>query len=278
MKGITILFQQDNPNGLKIVEMDGWSGKCFIAPRANLKDLKKIPEASQPGIYFLFGEGEDPARPEVYIGQGAFFIDRLLVHDKDAKKNKWSTAVAFTGGLDVGDVTFLEHVAVKMAKSANRYKIENGNAPKEKILNDYRRNSAEAYFENIRFILSAFGFSLFDEKPSERSVEEMYYWKTDKADAKGTLLENSKFIVFESSVARIKESPSFIGSSGSNLRARLLKEGILKHINDDSYVFTKDHIFTSPSAAGDTVAGRSTNGWTVWGNKNKKTLDEVKRK
>jgi len=37
-------------------------------------------------------------------------------------------------------------------------------------------------------------------------------------------------------------------------------------------------VFNSPSAAVATILGRSSNGWRSWKDKNRKTLDELKRK
>ena len=42
-------------------------------------------------------------------------------------------------------------------------------------------------------------------------------------------------------------------------------------------VFTRDHLFTSPSMAAMAVMGRSANGWIEWKAADGKTLDEVKR-
>jgi hypothetical protein len=42
-------------------------------------------------------------------------------------------------------------------------------------------------------------------------------------------------------------------------------------------VFTRDHLFASPSMAAVAVMGRSANGWLEWKSPQGKTLDEVKR-
>jgi hypothetical protein len=42
-------------------------------------------------------------------------------------------------------------------------------------------------------------------------------------------------------------------------------------------VFTRDHLFSSPSTAAMAVMGRSANGWVEWKTASGKTLDEVKR-
>jgi hypothetical protein len=47
--------------------------------------------------------------------------------------------------------------------------------------------------------------------------------------------------------------------------------------NSGGYVFTRDHLFSSPSMAALAVMGRSANGWLEWKDAGGKTLDELKR-
>lgn len=42
-------------------------------------------------------------------------------------------------------------------------------------------------------------------------------------------------------------------------------------------VFTRDHLFSSPSMAAMALQGRAANGWTDWKAANGKTLDELKQ-
>jgi hypothetical protein len=46
---------------------------------------------------------------------------------------------------------------------------------------------------------------------------------------------------------------------------------------DGAYVFTRDHLFSSPSMAAMAVMGRSANGWVEWKTSDGRTLDAVKR-
>ena len=57
----------------------------------------------------------------------------------------------------------------------------------------------------------------------------------------------------------------------------MLDEGTL-YENGEFLLLKEDTLFDTPSAAGDAVAGRSTNGWTAWKRKDGKTLDEVYRR
>jgi hypothetical protein len=60
-------------------------------------------------------------------------------------------------------------------------------------------------------------------------------------------------------------------------RQQLVTAGIMAP-QSGALVFTRDHLFTSPSMAAMALMGRSANGWGEWKNPQGKTLDEVKRK
>ena len=66
------------------------------------------------------------------------------------------------------------------------------------------------------------------------------------------------------------------GTSHERFRAKLVSDGILT-AQGGRYVFTRDHLFSSPSMAAVAVMGRTANGWIEWKAANGKTLDEVKR-
>ena len=60
------------------------------------------------------------------------------------------------------------------------------------------------------------------------------------------------------------------------MRKNLIEDGTLVE-KDGVLVFTKDHIFSSPSASAATILARRANGWREWKFKDGRTLDEVKR-
>lgn len=273
--GIQILLPDGDPNGIKFIELSGWKGKALIVPRGKLKDIKDREESGHPAIYFLFGEGEEPSRRRVYIGESEAFYGRLLNHD--GGKEFWNTAVVFTGGLNRAHVKFLENKSISLAKRINRYEIQNQVEPLENRLSDFEKVEVEDFFEKLQLVLDMFGFALFQEVPTKQNLSETYSFQRDGAEATGTLLDTGEFIVFKGSTARIREVKGFADSSRSVLRNNLEQEGVLER-QTDYLVFLKDYIFTSPSAAADTVAGGSVNGWTAWKDREGKTLDENKRK
>ena len=150
-KALQILVTNGNPNGLKIIELNGWIGKCFIVPRQNLKELKNRSEINQPGLYLLFGVKEETGENLVYIGESESFYSRIANHD--ANKDFWNTAVVFTGGLNRADVKYLEYRATVLANEAKRMGVQNKVQPQENTLSEFQKISIDQYFENIRFIL-----------------------------------------------------------------------------------------------------------------------------
>jgi len=278
MQGLTILLPNNDPNGLKIIEISDWNGKVFIVPRKNLKNLGERPESSMFGVYFLVGEGDDPARKKVYIGESRDFYQRLANHDNE--KDFWETAIVFTGtSLDKADVEYLENKALILAKKTNRYEVLNTAGTHQDNVSELKEAAMEAYFERVKLIVALFGIALFQEVTKERGAEELYYIEdvnNKDASGRGALLDTGEFVVFAGSLARAEEKPGLPQSSRS-LRRKLTEEGVLVESSNTSYKFSKDHIFRSPSAAGDVVMGRSVNGWTGWKDGNGKTLDENKR-
>jgi len=272
---VTTILLEDNPQGLRLIEVSNWSGKAFIVPRISINKFKERNESCEPGLYFLFGNPSE--NKVVYVGQSEVVINRLTKHDSDGSKGDWVSAVVFTGSLDTTYIKYLESISVDLARKVNRWKIINSAIPKRNKLSEAQQITVDQYFENIKLIIGLNGYPIFDE-PKKAAIElaETYLYKTVKAKATGSLLPNGEFMIHEGSTAMVRETKSFKGS-GPALRKRLVDEGVLKPQDASVYRFTKDYFFSSPTAAGYTVSGRATNGWTAWKNQNGVTLDEIVR-
>ncbi len=278
-KGLTILLPDGDPNGIKIIEVNGWVGKAIIIPRAKLKFIKDRPESNLPALYFLFGENMDETKPSVYIGETETCYQRLTNHESN--KDFWNLAIIFIGSLDKADVRYLENKAVEEAQSSGRYLMTNGNSRNENTLSEFKKSAADSYFESIKFVMAVLGYTLFEPVFADtHTADEVYYLKASGAEAKGSLLDTGEFIVFKGSTVRLAEVPSMQGTGGSKLRQLMSRDddGRLKKVSDESYQLTQDVVFTSPSLAADVVTGRSSNGWISWKDSQGRTLDENKRK
>ncbi len=272
---IQMLIPGIDPNGLKILELSGWTGKVFIIPRANLKEIKNRTEINNPAVYFLFGKDESSTLENVYIGESESFFSRLENHDMN--KDFWNSAAVFTGQLDRADVKYLENKSTILAREVNRYQVLNKVNPQENKLSEFKKISVDDFFEKIQYIMSALGYPLF-QFPKSTTDSNVYYLKIEDLLAKGRLLDNGDFMVLKDSQARMRETDSFVGGYAYAARREFLNPGTLMQSNDKSYIFTKDVIFKSPSASAATVAGRAINGWTAWKDQKGNTLDQNVRK
>ncbi len=81
------------------------------------------------------------------------------------------------------------------------------------------------------------------------------------------------FVVFRGSGAVSKEVPS-CHAYLKELREALISNGVLAPARD-TYVFTQDYVFASPSTAAGVVQGRSANGRVDWKTKDGKMLKEL---
>ena len=232
-QGIQIFLPDGRPNGLKIIVVSGWSGKAFVIPRADLKQMRQQEENSFPAIYYLIGEGDEPSRQKVYIGESENNLQRLSNHDDN--KDFWNTAIVFTSGLDKADVKYLENKSVTLAKSINRYEIVNTGGSIENKLSSFKKSAADNYFEKMKFVLALFGYALFQEVPKLQSSAEIFYCKGENFEGKGTLLETGEFVVYKDSLARMEETPSY-GKGNVAFRRELVSEGILIRENDKQYI------------------------------------------
>ena len=90
-KTIQIFLPDGNPRGIKIAEVTNRTVQTILIPRNLLHDAKTRDEVNNVGLYFLFGEDEEKAKPEVYIGEAEDGFDRLKQHNK--QKDFWQVAI-----------------------------------------------------------------------------------------------------------------------------------------------------------------------------------------
>ena len=194
---ITTILLEDNPNGVKLVELSNWKGSVFVIPRGHLSGLRERNKLNEPGIYFLFGEGED--HPVVYIGQSENCYLRLVSHDREREEEQWNVAMVFTGGLHSTYIKYLESIAVKKATEAGRYEVINKTVPGENQLTEAHRVTADEFFLKMQFLVIFFGFNLFQDTSESVTKKTTYYLEevVGNVSARGSLLDSGKFIVFD---------------------------------------------------------------------------------
>lgn len=276
-KTIQVFLTDGSPRGIKLAEITSNIELAIFIPRTKINEASTRKEVSNAGVYFLFGEGDDTAKPLVYVGQSRNCIERIKTHDQ--KKDFWNYAIIITSktkNFTQTHIEYLEELAISKANEANRYKIENSVNPKKFDVPETLEADLLDNFDTIKILLSTLGFPLFDNiGKSIAKSKDTLYCKGKDANAEGEYVDDG-FVVFKGSKANKDLAPAS-NSTIRNLREKLIAQGILLE-KSNIYEFQEDYLFKSPSAAAAQVLARNTNGWTEWKDKFGKTLDELERK
>ena len=271
-KTIQIYLPDGNPRSLKIAEITSRTVSAILIPRSKLEESAKRDELNNVGVYLLFGSEE--SKPQVYIGEAENCLSRLKQHNKS--KDFWTHAVAFiskTQYFTKTHIKFLEWLCCEVATKVNRYSLENGNSPSKPHVSESVEADLYDNFETMQILASTLGYPVFDEIKKPKT-KEVIVCKGKDAYAEGEYTEDG-IIVFANSKCNLTESKT-AGSWVIGMR-RDLKESDVLTEKDGILLFTKDHVFSSPSASAAVVLARRANGWIEWKYKDGKTLDEVKR-
>lgn len=94
------------------------------------------------------------------------------------------------------------------------------------------------------------------------------------AVAKGVYYNDGRMKVLKSSTALVKNAPAFIKHNYKKTKDALIADKLLKP-KGKYYIFVKDYVFDSPSAAAAVILGRSASGPEEWKNEAGKTLKEI---
>lgn len=275
-KTIQIYLPTGEPRGIRIAEITTRIVQAVLIPRSDLSLGKLRRELAFPGIYFLFGEDEEGAKPIVYVGQTEDAPKRFDDHNR--KKTFWKTAVfciSKTQNFTQAHIRYLEWFCMHQVKTVNRYTLDNGQVPENST---YVPEPMEAelldVFETISTLISTLGYPVFEPVSRSDDKRSLFYIRTRGCDATGELVEDG-FVVREGSKSRIDLTPSAPESVTSN-RQRLLDSGVIEE-QDGTYVYVQDYLFPSPSAAAQVVLGASANGWVEWKDKTGSTLSDIHR-
>ena len=280
---IQIFLPSGDPRGMRVAEITTRIVRVIEVPRSQLGDFLRMPEAQQVGVYFLMGELSEAGLPRTYIGQSGSVGKRLEQHHQN--KDFWNRAfvlISLTNSLTQTHGLFLEWLAIAEATKAGRYGLENGNTGSQPYTPAPLQADCHEIHETAATLLATLGQPIFEpltSAPTAKGIVELFYCKGSGADGVGEYTTEG-FVVHKGSKGRAEIVPSIQGTSHERMRSQLITEGVLTENAGSAgsmLVFTRDHLFSSPSTAAMAVMGRSANGWVEWKTASGKTLDEVKR-
>ena len=269
-RSLELFFIDGEPDGLLTAEVFNWTGHVLSTPRTQLAKALKRPEARHTGVYVLLGErdGEDVA----YIGEGENVADRIKSHD--TKKDWWERAVLVTttgNALNKAHVQYLEARLLEKARRAKRVILDNAAAPSVPGINEAAQSNMESFLDQLFVVFPAIRVDVFSEQTREskpaRELEDAVRFQLElkKENIRATaILEGSEFVVQAGSLARF----DWIGDRKHQtpywkLHDNLVEQGVLES-HGTVRRFTSNYAFSSTSAAGAVVTGRSTAGPIAW--------------
>lgn len=269
------------PNGdaksLRTAEISNWTGKALAAPRTELDLLLARDELDKAGVYVLTGSDPVTSQPRAYIGEAEVIRERLKQHKG---KEFWVSAIVFVSkdeNLTKAHVRYLESRLLAEATQVGRFVLEQNQAGGAK-LPESDREDMEVFLSRIRQLLPVLGSDLLTavaQIPSRPQAGGILFCRIKGIEARGQRTADG-FVVFKGSQAVLEERRSARERYPSVLivRRQLIADGIL--VSDGKVLnFTRDELFSSPSAAAATVHGGSANGLLVWKTKDGKTLKEL---
>ncbi|SMC44992.1 protein of unknown function [Fulvimarina manganoxydans] len=262
-------------SGIVTAEIVNWTGIVIAAPRDRLIDVMSREDARRTGVYFLFGDvTQVGALRDVYVGEADDVGKRINQHAKADGKDffeRFCVIVSKDFNLTKAHSRYLESRLTEIARSAGRSSVLNANEPPSGRLPEADISDMEFFLDQVQIVLPVLGFdtlkpalSTSSNKSSGRAIDEglKLYLRKGKMGMEAKAIQiNGETVVLSGSKAKL--DPEYALNQYGDLRETLIQNGTLVE-RDGWLVLTKNHAFSSPSAASAVLYGRNDNGRTSW--------------
>lgn len=279
-KTIKVFLVDGEPDGRMSCELSNWTGKAFKIPRKQIKESSDREELHGTGIYILLGRADKTETKNLaYIGEAEGIHKRLIQHL--SKKDFWNEVIVFVSkdeNLNKAHIKYIESRLYEIALEVNRYDLENGNYPPKPKISESDQAEMEEFISNIGLLVNTLGFKIFEklrkvnQTQEEKENSTFFIDAARGANASGQST-NEGFVVLKGSSVANPITNSF-PKNWLKLRNSLMNDETIIE-KGDNFIFDKDYLFTSASAAAAIVMGRSANGLTEWKLKDGRILKAV---
>ena len=274
-KSIRIFLPDATVTGIRHAEIINRTGQAIACPRSRLDELKNWPETAKPGVYFLFEARLGDSKPIAYIGESENVTERLLSHDRG--KDFWNDVVIFSNkddNLSKSHIKYLESRLESLAKTADRYKLENGNTPTLSSLSRSEREAMEELLEDIRLILGTLGYPILEPLIQISTIPSATPISTFISPSSEELIFTVHNLVAhgiqtdEGFVLKKGSTASKVNTESLSIKLVKLKEQLVadgRFITEKNHLFlTEDFLTSSSSYAAALIAGTSRSGPQSW--------------
>lgn len=283
-RSIRIFLVDGTASGTRTAELGLSTIKSLVVPRASLSAAIQRPETRKTGVYVLVGQdSESPNLKRIYIGEGDKIINRISIHNKDPNKDFWDEVVLFVSkddNLTKAHIRYVEARLIALAKTAKRSVVTNDTSPPQQgKLPEADEIEMEEFISQARLLLGALGYDIFEPTKaaplafqSTQSTEQQPVtvvppeFRFAGANFDATMLvdlDAGQFIVQAGSKAKKSEAMTLLPTY-KNLRAQLIKSGVLQDFDEVSYRFSQEYAFGAATPAAQVVCGTPINGRTAW--------------
>lgn len=283
------------PEGLRIIEKDNWTGRAVVFPRLRIDQARQIDELARTGIYVL----RAPDLNRLYIGESDNVLKRLGDHHRDKDKDWWTEAVGFTSAddnLTKAHTLYMEASLAKLAADAARATLDNRIElnPGKFARSRADKTTADTFLENVLICLRALDIREFDplrdgsatgqagDQPTLylSSSRRLADGSTIRIEASGTETLDG-FVIHKGSQGAIEPVPSFVSRPEFTSYARkrdelLASDKIRLDTEQGTFEFIEDVLCSSPSLAVAYILGRAADMALDWKDENGTSLKELR--
>lgn len=287
-KSIRLFLVDGSPGGLLTAEIMNWTGHVLAAPRSDLAVLVSREEVKRTGIYILVGDDpENPGSQLAYIGESDDVADRIKQHAKPEQgsrgKDFWDRVIVLTSkdaNVTKTHARYLESRLIQLARLASRVRLENNTNPPTVNIPEAEASDMEQFIVQTQIVLPILGVNIFRSAATSGAIQQefgpsaegprsdspLFELRLNRENIAATAREvDGEFTVLTGSDVRDRWVGNDHHDGYNTIRKQLLHDGTIAPSGSDSHLrFTRDAVFSSPSAAAAVVVGRGANGRTDW--------------
>ncbi len=290
-KSIRMYLKDGTATGVRFGEIFNQTIMAIACPRNRVTELKSEEAAKKPGVYFLFGNDDKTGGMKVNIGEAENVFSRL--QNKLPEKDFCNEIIIFVSkdeNLTKAHVKYLESRSIQTANSTMRYLVDNPNDSQASSLPMGDRDAMEEFFIYIKLLLGVFGHKFLEDlnpiAPREETLSTamednqivvtsgIIKLSLSVSGLKAKSIQSDEGIVVLQGSEATKEITNSLQNGYRDLREKLIADGTLA-LDNNKYIFLKNFLFDSPSAAAAVIVGHSISGPQTWRDSSGKTLKEI---
>lgn len=273
---VKMVCLDNRPGGRRRYEHFNWVCQIYRIPRFYANKCSDLTDFAKAGTYILLGKEDGKGKKGVYIGKAEEVKVRLGKHISDPFP--WEEAlviISLNDWFNNAHAGYLENRLYEIAVKVGACVLQNGNTPLKVSLSEHEKVAMEEFIRQVKFILSTADIKIFEENEEEKEEVTLFHIRAARGTAADGFPVAEGFKVLKGSFAGDPLTPS-CNEGNRKIRYQLMQEHILEKQKDGRFMFVRDYVFKSASAAASVVMGGNADGLEMWKTRSGKTLKMMK--